>query len=237
MTIRRLSFAVCALALLLPSAPAFAGFVIDNFSTNVPELEVGGVNGSTHSTSLTGLGDTSGTRDITVTGSSTASITGGLVSLTFGGGPASVVFKYTFDTLGGIDLHSAGLSRFLQVPFFVDFTTGSANRDIRLDVNYKSLTTSTNRNFAERHMTAVNNGMQVYDGTLLGDGALASSVSELTITMTKVAGSGTADNNNGGGNQILQAVPEPGSMLLAGISSLGALGMAFLRKRSKKQSA
>jgi hypothetical protein len=225
--------AILGVGLLLPNPNASASFIIDNFDDADFTVDAG-----TGPRTDNNLSSDFGSVDRTVTATGLGSITldgAGLVTTTLSaaGAPfflaASVQLDYHFDAAGGADLHSSGLSRFLQVPFSSDI---SGTGTYTLTVSYQGIGGGGYLSFTPRVIGATGDGLQVFDGHDLGNGAVASAVEDLRILLSMAApGSGTIALTMDNDNFDLQAVPEPGTIALLGMSSIGAFGLVFLRRR------
>lgn len=220
-------FLAFSLALLLAPAVAKADMVIDNFGVTQSWSSV-----STGS-SLTNLtGDVTGTRTIAAIGPAFSQVNAGggalnFLSTTPGGG-----IQLTYNFAAPIDLHSSGA--FPGSPAVLDVTAVSGAWN--LVVTYGSTTAGGTASF---NTVLVNSpGLIGFDGSLLGNGLLASTVDSIVITLTGTSGTGSNPDLLTFSNGFV-AVPEPMSIALVGlaVSSIGGVGYARRRRATKSEVA
>ncbi|MBL4885651.1 MAG: PEP-CTERM sorting domain-containing protein [Planctomycetaceae bacterium] len=211
-----------AVALMLCSS-ASASLVIDDFSTGVT------INGAGSASGPVNLG----TRDITfadVSPSSSVTSGAGVFTATFGnlyGAIDQLTMVYTLSS--PVDLHSSGA--FPGSPLVLDlFDVVNGTFDLKVTYDGAAGTAST--------MVAITGAGPIgINGSVFGNGALASAVDKITLVFNATSdvsdGFGGTFSRFSSNSASIAAVPEPTSLALLGASMFGGFGVVARRRKKK----
>ena len=222
-------FLAFSLAVLITPVVAKADFVIDDFATPTSLFNgFGAFVGSTTSIPVTPSSGVSrqlvynspGFLSVTID----APLNGGMVVAAATGATVNVRYTFTQPT----DFHSVGVSANpVRLGNFA-----SVNGSWRLTASYTSSLLNSTAFFSD--VTLVQGTDVYFDGRTLGNGLLASNVSQIDLLFTAIAAPDAFNPASFNLVGSFVATPEPASIALAGmaVSSIGGAGLMRRRKRN-----
>ena len=207
---------ILCLAIGLFAQPAFANPVIDDFSTAVTPNPLAGGTVTQAISVAQALGpNIDSSRTVTTSGLATTTIGSGGISLTTFGLGETLLLNYS-----GISAPISLVNGFLRTNFFGATVTGTY--DVLVTLSNGGTTSSVTKSIGGPVVSSLHRD---YYGSEFS-AAVSGSVDGINILFTQTSG-GIGSFSNGAAN--LQAIPEPSSYILLGLT--GVVGFVAFRRR------